>query len=65
MLKSVEYLQLLEEVGPEISGENFIFQQDTYPMYKAHRVTSYLRENRLEFLEWPVFCPDLSIIKKY
>ncbi len=56
-------MQILEKVGPEIFSENIIFQQDNCPIHKASCVASYLRENRIEVLEWPAYSPDLNIIQ--
>ena len=62
-LRSRNYSQILEKVGPEIFGVNTIFQQDNCLIQKANCVTSYLRENLIDALEWSAYSPDLNIIE--
>ena len=54
--------QLLPAIR-DLSGEFFIFQQDSAPAYRAHETVAFLRRETPAFitpLRWPPNSPDLN-----
>lgn len=65
-----QYLEVLEtQLIPEfeyardnIPG-NWKLMQDNCPAHRANVVKEYLRQNNIEFIEWPAYSPDLNPIE--
>ena len=58
--------ELLEDNFMDIlhdSGDSAIFMQDNAPCHKHALVMDYLREERVNLLEWPAQSPDLNPIE--
>lgn len=66
-INSQIYLKLLQEViipeGKHLIGPDFILQQDNAPIHKAKIVSDYLRNEKINILQWPPQSPDLSPIE--
>jgi hypothetical protein len=65
-----QYLEVLKnQLIPEIEWArgnivgDWKLMQDNCPAHRARRVTEYLRENNIEFIEWPPYSPDLNPIE--
>jgi len=41
--------------------EDIFFQEDNSPIYKARKVTNFLKSYQVRDLEWPTKSPDLNI----
>ena len=47
----------------EVSGENFVFQQDSAPAHRAHETVEFLKRETPAFIPptlWPPYSPDLN-----
>ena len=62
-MTSSDYLSLLRDPGPEIFGQDLLFQQDNCPVHKAQITRNFFEESGVNVLQWPVYSPDLNIIK--
>ena len=62
------YIDVLEEALPdfieELGGINkVVFMQDNSPIHKAHIITDWLREKKINVIVWPSYLPDLNPIE--
>jgi transposase len=55
--------RLLPQAQEWFPDSNFIFMQDSAPCHTAKSVMAYLREKRVQVLEWPGNSPDLNPIE--
>ena len=53
----------LEEWSKSPSAEQLIFQQDNAPCHVAKSVKVFMKENRIQLLDWPGNSPDLNPIE--
>ena len=57
---------LLPSVDKLFADDDFVFQHDLAPAHRSYKTAKYLKEKRidvLEWLEWPCNSPDLNIIE--
>ena len=61
------YLNILKrsvkQQGSQLIGTNYIFQHDNAPIHTAKIIKKYLKEVKINVLEWPPQSPDLSPIE--
>ena len=69
-MTGVKYVEILRrELLPEISyaretfWADFKLMHDNAPCHTAKVVKTFLRENGIEFLDWPPYSPDLNPIE--
>ena len=65
--KSINYKYLLEKrILPTIRlnyGSDFYYQDDNCTVHKAKLVKDFLKEERVNVLEWPYKSPDINIVE--
>ena len=54
---------LLPSVDKLFADNDFVFQHDLAPAHRPYKTVNYLKEKRIDVLEWPCNSPDLSIIE--
>ena len=54
---------LLPPVDKLFADDDFVFQHDFAPAHRSYKTAKYLKEKRIDILEWPCNSPDLNIIE--
>ena len=54
---------LLPSVDKLFADDDFVFQHDLAPAHCSYKTAKYLKEKRIDILEWPCNSPDLNIIE--
>ena len=54
---------LLPSVDKLFADDDFVFQNDLAPAHRSYKTVKYLKEKRIDILEWPCNSPDLNIIE--
>ena len=54
---------LLPFVDKLFADDDFVFQHDLAPAHRSYKTAKYLKEKRIDILEWPCNSPDLNIIE--
>ena len=54
---------LLPSVDKLFADDDFVFQHDLAPAHRSYKTAKYLKEKRIDVLEWPCNSPDLNIIQ--
>ena len=54
---------LLPSVDKLFADDDFMFQHDLAPAHHSYKTAKYLKEKRIDILEWPCNSPDLNIIE--
>lgn len=57
------YLQILQEIIPEIYEPGDLWIQDNAPIHNAYIIKDWLERNGVWVAEWPPFSPDLNVIE--
>ena len=53
----------LNDNGPILGGNDFVFQQDNAPIHTAASTKNWLQEHNIPTMEWPSLSPDLNPIE--
>ena len=68
-MNKTKYIQMLEEhpfvalEDPDESDDELTYMQDGASYHRAKLVKNWLRENHVDFLDWPPQSPDLNPIE--
>ena len=54
---------LLPSVDKLFADDDFVFQHDLAPAHRSYKTVKYLKEKRIDVLEWSCNSPDLNIIE--
>ena len=54
---------LLPSVDKLFADDDFVFQHDLAPAHRSYKTAKYLKEKRIDILEWPCNSPELNIIE--
>ena len=62
-----KYIDILEQnlltFTTGSSAGDYIFQKDNCPAHKSHVVSQWIRNNNVNTMQWPAYCPDMNIIE--
>ena len=62
-MNSDGYVAILQIFAENVSGKNFLFQQDNAPIHKSGKTRRFFEDQNWTTLDWPPYSPDLNLIE--
>lgn len=68
-INAQKYIQMIDNhqrlnVAAYFPSNDYLFQDDNAPIYRARSVTEFMEQENVLTMEWPAQSPDLNIIEK-
>lgn len=62
-MNAQDYNKVLKTAFPHFQNLQWTFQHDNAPIHTARSVKSWIRDQKVDLMEWPPYSPDLNIIE--